>query len=233
MSQTAQHDADHGDIDPGLFAALKQFIILGQAAPGRKPGECSFYYPTPLKHVEPLGANLFPIDFAPFRDPETAQTAPGVFNDLDLPAKRLLDPDNKAAFGISTIGPDQLETGKAILERFKQAFAPLVILDIGLMHQLMDDEPIGIYEDVPLAALDFFATVVAAPPPFWLVFTDWLSMMAGKSISKARHWHPVRSTYRIALITSRMSTLRGRPPDNALGISGSKMAHSCSLRSLG
>jgi len=139
VSQTAQHDADHGDGDPGFFSALKQFIVFGQAAPGSKPGECSFYYPTPLEHVEPLGTNLFPIDFNPFRDPETAQAAPGVFNDLDLPAKCLLDPFNKAAFGVSTIGPGQLETGKATLERFKQEFAPLVILDIGLMHQLMDD----------------------------------------------------------------------------------------------
>lgn len=119
MSQTAQHNADHGDVDPGFFTAWEQFIVLGQAAPGSKPSECSFYYPTPLEHVEPLGANLFPIDFDPLRDSEATQAAPGVFNDFNLPAKRLLDPFHKAAFGVSAIGPDQLETGKATLQRFQ------------------------------------------------------------------------------------------------------------------
>jgi hypothetical protein len=44
VSQPSQHDPDHSYIDPGFFATGKQFIVLGQAAPGGKPGEGSFHY---------------------------------------------------------------------------------------------------------------------------------------------------------------------------------------------
>src|SRR5712692_2136389 len=48
----------------------------------------------------------------------------------------------------------------------------------------------------------------------------------GNSCGKARHWQPVRSRYKLALITSRRSVVRGCPPGLAGGISGSRIAHS-------
>src|SRR6266436_5744367 len=48
---------------------------------------------------------------------------------------------------------------------------------------------------------------------------------------RARHWLPVRSRYKMALITSRMSVVRGCPPGLAGGMSGERMAHSFSVRS--
>src|SRR2546423_15581830 len=53
-----------------------------------------------------------------------------------------------------------------------------MVLKTGLVHELVHDQPIRVEQEVPLAAFDLFAPVVAAPPPFWLVLTDWLSMMA-------------------------------------------------------
>jgi hypothetical protein len=47
-----------------------------------------------------------------------------------------------------------------------------MVLDIGLMHQHVQDHARGIYEDMPLAPLHFLAAVIPAGPPFWLVFTD-------------------------------------------------------------
>jgi hypothetical protein len=40
------------------------------------------------------------------------------------------------------------------------------------MNKHMQDEPVRVDEQVPLAPFDFLATVVASQPPFWLVFTD-------------------------------------------------------------
>ena len=37
---------------------------------------------------------------------------------------------------------------------------------------------LGVYRDVPFAALDLLAAVITALPPFCTVFTLWLSMMA-------------------------------------------------------
>jgi hypothetical protein len=41
-----------------------------------------------------------------------------------------------------------------------------MILDVGFMHQHMQDHPIGIDEQVPLAPFDLFAAIVATKPPF-------------------------------------------------------------------
>jgi hypothetical protein len=55
----------------------------------------------------------------------------------------------------------------------------------------------------------------------------------GAETHAARHAHspPVRSRYKMALITSRMSVVRGCPPGLAGGMSGSRMAHSFSVKS--
>jgi hypothetical protein len=48
----------------------------------------------------------------------------------------------------------------------------VVILDVSLMHQHVQQEPVGLDKDMALALFHAFAAVVATPPPFWLVFTD-------------------------------------------------------------
>ena len=171
MSQPSQHDADHGDVDPGFFTARKHFVVLGQSAPGGEPSERSLYYPPTRKDMEPPGPDLLPIHFSPFRGPDASHATPGVFDNLDLPAQRRLDPLDKTTFVVGAIGPDQLETRKALSEGPEQVFATIMVLKTGLMHEQMHDQPIGVDEQVPLAAFDLLAAVVAARPPFWLVFT--------------------------------------------------------------
>lgn len=75
MRQAWQHDADHGEVDPGLFAAGEQLIVLGEATPGGEPSERSFSYPPPLEHRKPLRPDLLPVSLDPFRDPDTTQAA--------------------------------------------------------------------------------------------------------------------------------------------------------------
>jgi len=48
LSQTSQHDADHGEVDPGFFTAGEQFVVLGQSAPSGEPGERSLNDPVTL-----------------------------------------------------------------------------------------------------------------------------------------------------------------------------------------
>jgi hypothetical protein len=61
-------------------------------------------------------------------------------------------------------------------------------LDIGGMHNEGQDQAHGVYDDVPLAALDLLAGVVAAGPPFSAVFTDWLSMIAAEGLGFRSAW---------------------------------------------
>jgi hypothetical protein len=88
----------------------------------------------------------------------------------------------KPPFLYATHGPDQLEPRKATLERPEELFATVMILDVGFMDQHACDQPRGIHEQMPLAPFHALAAIVAAPPPFWLVFTDWLSMMAALGV---------------------------------------------------
>ena len=53
-----------------------------------------------------------------------------------------------------------------------EEFATLLILDVGLMDHDFQDHAHRVDEDMPLAPLDFLAAVIAASPPFWLVFAD-------------------------------------------------------------
>jgi hypothetical protein len=46
-----------------------------------------------------------------------------------------------------------------------------------------EDQAEAVDEDVPLAAIDLLARVVALRPPFSVVLTDWLSMMAAEGDS--------------------------------------------------
>lgn len=60
MSQPSQHDADHGEVDPGFFTARKNLIVLGEPAPGGEPGERSLDNPSPFEHAEPPRAGSAP-----------------------------------------------------------------------------------------------------------------------------------------------------------------------------
>jgi hypothetical protein len=76
-----------------------------------------------------------------------------------------------ATFLVRAIGPDQLETWKAAPERSKQQSAAVVVLDVGLVHQHVQHQPVRVDEEMALAAFDLLPAIVAARPPFWLVFT--------------------------------------------------------------
>ena len=52
------------------------------------------------------------------------------------------------------------------------------VLDTGSMHHHREEQSRGVHYDVALASRHFFACVIAPRPPFSVVFTDWLSMIA-------------------------------------------------------
>jgi hypothetical protein len=147
-------------------------------------------------------------------------------------------------------------------------------LNVRGMHHNGQQQPYGVHHDMALASLHLLARVVAARPPFSVVLTDWLSIMAaegegslpsiwrtlgrkaswmrsqvssflhlrkyphavpqgGRSWGIIRQVQPLRSTYRMPFITSRMSTVRGWPPGLALGSRGASSSHWASVRSLG
>jgi hypothetical protein len=105
-----------------------------------------------------------------------------MFYNLHLPAQCCFDPLDEATLLVRTVSPHETQSRKAALEWLQEQFAALLILDVGFMHEQMQDHPSGIDEQVPLAPFHAFATVKAARPPFWLVFTDWLSIIAALGV---------------------------------------------------
>jgi len=136
------------------------------------PGKRALDHPAALEDTKATGTDLLPIHFDPFRDPNPSQAAPGMFDDLDVPPQLRLDPLAEAFLLVSAIGPDQLETRKDPLERRKQGLAAASVLDVGFMHQHVQNQPICIDEQMALTAFDLLAAVIAAGPPFWVVLTD-------------------------------------------------------------
>src|SRR5713101_2009104 len=172
LCQPPEHDADHGHVNPGFFTAGEQLIVFGEPTPRGEPGEGSLHNPAPFEHVEATGADLLPIDDGVLWCPDAALAAPGMLHNLHLRAECLLDPLDEAAFLVRTVGPDQLESRKAAVERLQEVFSAFVILNTGLMHEHVQDHPRGIDEQMPLAPFHFLPAVIPASPPFWLVFTD-------------------------------------------------------------
>jgi hypothetical protein len=48
---------------------------------------------------------------------------------------------------------------------------PVAIRDVGGMDDHLEQEALGVNEDMALAAVDFLAAVIAADPPFSVVLT--------------------------------------------------------------
>lgn len=69
----------------------------------------------------------------------------------------------------------------------KQHDAAVTILDIGGMHDGVEQQTQRIYENVALLALDLLAGIIArridAGPPFSALFTLWLSMIAAVGLA--------------------------------------------------
>lgn len=51
-SQSAELNADHGDMDPSFGAGLGGFVIAHQSPLAHQPAEGAFHYPTAWQHGE-------------------------------------------------------------------------------------------------------------------------------------------------------------------------------------
>jgi hypothetical protein len=58
----------------------------------------------------------------------------------------------------------------------------VAVLDVGGVDDHGEDEAERVDDYVTLASADFFARIVTADPPFDVVFTDWLSIIAADGI---------------------------------------------------
>lgn len=157
-----QHQVNHSDHDHGLTALFKVFVILAVPSIASQPSQGSFNNPS-------------------FRQNNKSRYAVGSFNDFKHPAECLLYPINQFP-SITAVCPDQHQPGESVAYLLKHQPRPVPILYVGCMHQDCQHQSQRINYYMAFAALDLFARIVAAQPPFSVVFTLWLSMIAALGV---------------------------------------------------
>src|SRR5581483_11682187 len=82
LGEPFQHESNHGQTHHTFATAHLILIILTHTTVAPDPREGPFYYPSPFEHVKATRADLLPIDFLPFLDPDGSDTTPRMFDHL-------------------------------------------------------------------------------------------------------------------------------------------------------
>jgi hypothetical protein len=101
---------------------------------------------------------------------------PGAFHDREGPLQRGRHPLDQLA-SVTPIGPDQLHARELCGQPCEHVLGPIAVLDSRRMHHHHQKETKHIHDDVALAPPRALPPVIAADPPFSVVFTVWLSMI--------------------------------------------------------
>jgi hypothetical protein len=163
VNESLKHDADGCEGDHGFGDFWQFLIVFGQATPSAEPAECSFNDPSARDHDEAGGAGDAADD-----DQRQAEQKAG-------------EPDRQPV--VDAVGEDDLEPAVEVLDLLQQIPGAVGVLDIGGMDENTEQKAGGIDPDMALAALDLLGGIVAARPPFSVVLTLWVSMMAAVGLA--------------------------------------------------
>ena len=169
---------NHGDVYPRLRRVWKLLVVLAQSAVPAKPCQRSFNYP-------PSGEYL------------KLMAVPGPSDDFQYPACTGLDPTGQLTC-VSTVAPEQPEPRGTLEQSLQYQPGPVPVLNISRMHRDSQQHPHGVYNNMSFPSFHLLARVIAARPPFSVVLTDWLSMMAALGAG-CLPWDCRTSTRRMSL----------------------------------
>lgn len=96
--------------------------------------------------------------------------------------------------GISPISPNESKAQEAVAYPTENELGSIPILNVGCMDYYSNNQSQCVYQQMPLAAVDFLAGIISVKPPFSVVLTDWLSMIA--ALGSASRPSPMRSCAR-------------------------------------
>jgi hypothetical protein len=167
--KTVKHSIDHGGVDQILAALARRLILFGQAAVAPEPAEGAFDDPPFLQHHEPFR----------FGRP---------LHDLQCDARFAFAPLFQLP-GVGTVGIHLLEAGKLPPQVSEQFPGSLSVRQVRWMDPQIEDQPQGIDDQRAFAAFDLLGRIIAAGPPFSVVFTVWLSTTAALGLaSRPSSW---------------------------------------------
>jgi hypothetical protein len=153
---------NHGNLNPCLTGLGQFFIVFAQPPTPPKPGQGALHYPPPRQHLKLVAVQR-------------------TLDDLKQPATEGACPLHKLS-SISPVGPNQLEPRESPHQFRKHQLGSITVLDVGSVDHYRKQQSQGIHHNMALTARHLLARVVAARPPFSVVFTDWLSMIAALGV---------------------------------------------------
>ena len=153
---------NHCDMHPSLGRGRQGFVVLAQPTAPTQPRECSLNHPSSGQHLKLMAIPRTPDDFQNI-------------------ARKGLDPIHQPA-SVTSISPNQPQTPEPSHQFVDDQLCTISVLDVSRMDHHGQQQPHGIHYDVALSTVDLLASVIATRPPFSVVLTDWLSMMAALGV---------------------------------------------------
>lgn len=153
---------DHGNLNESFTGFGKFFIVFAKSTTTTKPSEGPFHDPTTWQNVKALDVVV-------------------PFDDLQYPAARLLHPIDQLS-AVAAIRPNELQSRKLVLCFFQDLLGTVSVLNVGRVNDHTQQQTDRIDQNMPFPAFYLFARIVTTRPPFSVVFTDWLSMIAALGV---------------------------------------------------
>ena len=152
----------------GKCVAVQALPILGQPAASVEPADGPLHDPALGQHDELRGVGSL--------DDLHVDLAAGAFQSL-LELRTL----------VAAVGVEPQQKRKQAEHRAHQQDTAVAVLDVGRMDDGVQQQPLGIYQDMALLAFDLLARVKAGridrAPPFSALLTLWLSMIAAVGLA--------------------------------------------------
>lgn len=143
-----------------------------------QPGERALDHPASGQDTKPAHARRW---LRAGCHPDISEPSVGMLDNLHPPAQRGGDPVGKRAL-VPAVHPDQLEPRQPTAQRRQQRAGADPIRLVGGMDVCFAQQALRIDQQMALAPAHVLAAVVAARPPFSVVFVDWLSRIAALGV---------------------------------------------------
>ena len=161
-TQSSEHEMDHCHMYPSLRRFGKSFVVLAQPTAPSQPRQRPFNHPSSWQHLKMM-------------------TAPRPPHNLQDPTRQGHDPINQLAC-VTGISPNQSQARKPPHQFVDNQLCPVSILNISRMDYHCQQQSHRIDSDMSLATHHLLTSVIATRPPFSVVLTDWLSMIAALGV---------------------------------------------------
>src|SRR5882757_6616191 len=123
---------NHRNIDHSLTGNGKPFVVFTEAAIPAEPAKGAFNDPSPRQDYETFNTNRSQYG-------------------LQDPAASRVNPLDQLTC-IPTIGPDELQTRQGVANLLQNQLRPITILDVCGMNDDGQNQPEGVYQQVPFSA---------------------------------------------------------------------------------